>query len=248
MIGTRTYRDNYRGEETMATGEQLMRVLAQEVVAEAGFDLEDLSVANAGRRRLVQVIIDGDDGVPLDAAAAVSRALSAALDAAEERDAAAFGGSPYTLEVTSPGIGRPLTEPRHFHRARGRLVSLMTADGRSMDGRLLGVTDTGVDLLTGKSGTEHRHLAFGEISRAKVEVDFSGPSQSVAALLAADPRTAHLQREEVEIDLDDADADSDSATATDPDTDSATATATDPDTDADTDTDSDTTTTAEEDR
>lgn len=201
----------------MATGEQLMRTVAEEVVADAGFDLEDLTVVNAGRRRLVQVIIDRDDGVPLDAAAAVSRALSAAFDAAEEQDAAAFGSAPYTLEVTSPGIGRPLTAPRHFHRACGRLVSLVTADGRTTDGRLLGVTDTGVDLLTGKNGTEHRHLSFGEIGRAKVEVDFSGPSKAVAALLAADPRTAHLHRDEVDIDPDAGDDDPDEHTDTDTD-------------------------------
>lgn len=219
----------------MATGEQLMRTLAEGVVADAGFDLEDLSVVNAGRRRLVQVIIDGDAGVPLDAAAAVSRALSVAFDAAEEQDAAAFGSAPYTLEVTSPGIGRPLTAPRHFHRARGRLVSLVTSDGRTTEGRLLGITDTGVDLLAGKNSTEHRHLAFGEIGRAKVEVDFSGPSKAVAALLAADPRTAHLHREEVEIDADAVDHEADTASETDEDTDE--------ETDMDTDTE-----TAEEDR
>ncbi|MGI8418453.1 MAG: ribosome maturation factor RimP [Nakamurella sp.] len=172
----------------MAAGEQRWRELAARIVTDAGFDLEDFAVVNAGRRRLVRVIIDADEGVGLDAAATVSRELSAALDADDE--SSSDDSAPYTLEVTSPGIGRPLTAPRHFHRARGRLVAITTTGGESLTARVLGITETGVDLLSGKSGTDQQQLPFDEIAKARVEVDFSGPSKAVAALLAADPRSA----------------------------------------------------------
>lgn len=175
----------------MAAGEQRWRELANRIVTAAGFDLEDFAVVNAGRRRLIRVIIDADHGVGLDAMAAVSRDLSAAFDADDE-SAGAADSTPYTLEVSSPGIGRPLSEPRHFHRARGRLVAITTTAGEALTARVLGITDTGVDLLDGKAGTELRQLPFGEIARAKVEVDFSGPTKAVAALLAADPRSADM--------------------------------------------------------
>jgi len=172
----------------MASGDERWRDEAERVVTAAGFDLEDFSVVSAGRRRLVRVVVDSDSGVGLDVAADLSRQLSVAYD---ELDAAQGGTAPpYTLEVTSPGIGRPLTSPRHFHRARGRLVLVTRADGRSEQVRVLGVTDDGVDVLTGPSGTTPGHLAFDEIGKAKVDVEFAAPSAAVTALLAADPRTA----------------------------------------------------------
>jgi ribosome maturation factor RimP len=180
---------NYTGEEIMAAGEQRWRELADRIATEAGFDLEDLAVVAAGRRRLVRVIIDADDGVSLDAAADLSRRLSEAFDAAEQ-DGEPLGAAPYTLEVTSPGIGRPLTEPRHFRRAVGRLITVTTTENETVTARVLGLTESGVDLLTGRDGTQLRQLRFTEIAKAKVEVDFSGPSEAVAALLAADPRSA----------------------------------------------------------
>lgn len=176
----------------MAAGEQRWRELAGTIAGEHGFDLEEFTVVNAGRRRLVRVIIDSDHGVALDDAAEVSRRLSEAFDADEEAGGGAVGSVPYTLEVTSPGIGRPLTEPRHFHRARTRLVAASTTDGGTVTGRVVGITDTGVDLLAGKSGTDPVHLPFDEITKARVEVDFSGPSAAVTSLLAADPRSADL--------------------------------------------------------
>lgn len=173
----------------MAAGEQRWRELADRIATEAGFDLEDLAVVAAGRRRLVRVIIDADDGVSLDAAADLSCRLSEAFDAAEQ-DGEPLGAAPYTLEVTSPGIGRPLTEPRHFRRAVGRLITVTTTENETMTARVLGPTESGVDLLTGRDWTELRQLQFTEIAKAKVEVDFSGPSEAVIALLAADPRSA----------------------------------------------------------
>lgn len=174
----------------MAAGEQRWRELADRIATEAGFDLEDIAVVNAGRRSLVRVIVDADDGVTLDAAAEISRRLSEAFDAEEQAGDGMVGAAPYTLEVTSPGIGRPLTDPRHFRRATGRLIVVTTSEDETLTGRVLGITESGVDLLTGPDGTDRRSLSFAEIARAKVEVDFSGPSEAVTALLVADPRSA----------------------------------------------------------
>src|ERR1700743_1349690 len=93
---------------------RLLTVLAP-VVAEAGYDLEDISVTAAGRRNLIRVIVDSDSGVDLDALAPFSRAMPAALDA--DTDDSPDFADPYVLEVSSPGVDRPLTEQRHWQRA-----------------------------------------------------------------------------------------------------------------------------------
>src|SRR5690242_10001919 len=102
------------------------------VIAAAGMDLESVRVSAAGRRRLLRVVVDSDRGVSLDDAAAISRKLSAALDAAP-----VMGDFPYTLEVSSPGVDRPLTDPRHWRRAVGRLVQVTAADAGLISGRVL---------------------------------------------------------------------------------------------------------------
>lgn len=137
------------------------------VVEGAGFDLEDLIVSQAGRRSVVRVVIDSDNGVSLDDIATVSRAVSAEMDAGDD----GFGSSPYTLEVTSPGVDRPLTEQRHWRRAVGRLVE-WSADGKKQQGRVVDVTGETVTLRMGQG---HQQLALGKISPARVQVEFSKP-------------------------------------------------------------------------
>ena len=177
-----------------SSDERRLRAVVEQVTARAGFDLEDLTVQAAGRRRIVRVVIDADDGVSLDDAAAVSRAISEALDADQDDP---MGSAPYALEVTSPGIGRPLTLPRHFRRARTRLVAITTTDGRALTGHVLEATDSGLVLLTGKSGTDRVDLPFDTIAKAKVEVEFSRPSAAVRELLGITGAT-----EDVTADLD----------------------------------------------
>jgi len=172
-----------------SSDERRLRAVVEQITAEAGFDLEDLTVQAAGRRRIVRVVIDADDGVSLDDAAAVSRAISEALDADEDDP---MGSAPYALEVTSPGIGRPLTLSRHFRRARARLVAITTTDGRAITGHLLEATDIGLVLLTGKSGTERVDVAFDTIAKAKVEVEFSPPPAAVRELLGTEDLTADI--------------------------------------------------------
>ena len=96
--------------------------LLEPIVRAAGMDLESVRVGSAGRRRLLRVIVDADGGVSLDDIALVSREVSARLDAT-----GAMGEAPYTLEVSSPGVDRPLTLPRHWRRAVGRLVRVPLA-------------------------------------------------------------------------------------------------------------------------
>jgi ribosome maturation factor RimP len=92
--------------------------LLEPAVAAMGMDLEDVRITSAGRRRLLRIVVDADGGVSLDDIALVSRELSATLDRA-----AAMGEASYTLEVSSPGVDRPLTEPKHWRRAVGRMVT-----------------------------------------------------------------------------------------------------------------------------
>ena len=184
-----------------SSDQRRLRAVVEQITAQAGFDLESLTVQAAGRRRMVRVVIDADDGVSLDDAAAVSRAISEALDADQDDP---MGSAPYALEVTSPGIGRPLTLPRHFRRARTRLVAITTTDGRMRTGHVLDATDTGLVLLTGKAGTDQLDVSFDTIARAKVEVEFSPPSVAVRELLgirdetAGDEPTVIDERDELE--------------------------------------------------
>src|SRR6476660_7060047 len=94
-----------------------LRGLLEPLAQAAGLDLEEIAVTPAGKRRMLRVVIDSDTGVQLDAVAELSREISAVLANSD-----VMGGVPYVLEVTSPGIDRPLTEPRHFARNTGRLV------------------------------------------------------------------------------------------------------------------------------
>ncbi len=175
----------------MGTGdESRLREVVAEVVTAAGYDLEDVAVRAAGRRRVVKVVIDADDGVTLDAAADISRAISARLDEAGEADPT--GSAPYTLEVTSPGVGRPLTLPRHFRRARTRLVALTTQDGKVLTGHVLAVDDAPDEqavtlVLSGRRGISRQRIALADIARARVEVEFSPPSAAVLEVLGVRP-------------------------------------------------------------
>jgi ribosome maturation factor RimP len=115
--------------------------LIRPVVAAAGMDLESVRASVAGRRRLLRIIVDSDAGVSLDDAALVSREISTALDASD-----VMGETAYTLEVSSPGVDRPLTEPRHWRRAAGRLVKVKVAEAGSLQGRVQRADDDGVTL------------------------------------------------------------------------------------------------------
>jgi ribosome maturation factor RimP len=138
--------------------------LIQPVVVAAGMDLESVRVTIAGKRRKLSIIVDSDHGVSLDETADVSREISAVLDASN-----ALGESAYTLEVSSPGVDRPLTEPRHWRRARGRLVRVKVAGEGSMEGRVLAADADGVTL--GLAGGERR-FPYADLGAGSVQVEF----------------------------------------------------------------------------
>jgi ribosome maturation factor RimP len=139
------------------------------VVEAAGYDLEDVTVTAAGRRSLVRVSVDADGGIDLDAVAAVTRAVSDVLDTDADGGSALAG--PYVLEVSSPGVDRPLTEARHWRRAVGRLVEVPVGDA-SVTGRVIATSEDGVTLdIEGATRT----LVWGEFGRGKVQVEFNAP-------------------------------------------------------------------------
>lgn len=149
--------------------------VVRDAVQRSGFDLEGLEEVGAGRRRLVRVIIDSDAGVSLDEIAAVSRGVALVLD---EQDDLLAG--PYTLEVTSPGIDRALTHPRHWRRNRLRLVRATLADEEELVGRVGDCDDEGVTLLV--SGALRR-VCYSKLDRAVVEVEFRQPAAAELAVL-----------------------------------------------------------------
>ena len=140
--------------------------LLEPVVRDAGYDLEDVTVSAAGKRSVVRVLVDKDGGITLDDVADVSRRVSEALDVADEQDPSLLGTS-YVLEVSSPGVDRPLTAPRHWRRNVGRLVRVALRDGRTAEGRVSAADDDAVTL----DGT--RVLPYAEVARGSVQVEFN---------------------------------------------------------------------------
>ena len=156
-----------------------VRALVEPVVTALGLDLEDLDVQASGRRRRVSVVIDRDGGVDLDGIAAASRAVSDALDASD-----AMGDDPYTLEVTSPGIDRPLTLTRHWRRNIGRRVRVHLADGATLDGRIREVDDDSVLVavdVKGKPESTERRIPWTDAVRGDVQVEFRRPQDAEPA-------------------------------------------------------------------
>ena len=151
-----------------ASGARLSELLSP-VVSAAGADLEDVSVSKAGKRSVVRVLVDRDGGVSLDDVADLSRAVSDALDALDEQDPSALGPS-YVLEVSSPGVDRPLTAPRHWRRNLTRLVTATLRDGTRATGRVSAADDDAVTLDI--DGTD-RVLRYDDIARGAVQVEFS---------------------------------------------------------------------------
>lgn len=158
-----------RGAGARAQAARLAEVI-DPVVRHAGFDLEHVAVSRAGRRHLVRVIIDSDSGVDLDGIAEVSRSVSTALDEAERCGESLVAGE-YVLEVTSPGVDRPLTEPRHWRRNVGRLVTVpVTQAGstRQVTGRV--ATADELRIVLDVDG-ESRELALDQLGAGRVQVE-----------------------------------------------------------------------------
>ncbi|MFD8002926.1 ribosome maturation factor RimP [Streptomyces mirabilis] len=153
------------------TQSERLRVLLEPLVSSQGLDLEEVEVDSVGRKRVLRVVVDSDEGADLDAIADVSRALSAKLD---ETDA--MGEGEYTLEVGTPGAERELKEHRHYVRATDRLVKFQLGGGGELVARILDVDEEGVDVevpgVKGRKPTAKR-LVFQDIAKARVQVEFN---------------------------------------------------------------------------
>ena len=135
------------------------------IVGQFGCDLEAADVAPAGRRRLLRVLVDRDGGINLDDVADVTRAISKALDADD-----IMGEGAYTLEVSSPGVDRPLTLPRHWRRNVSRLVTVTLTAGPKLTGRIKSASEEAAELDV--DGTL-RTVAYADVAKAKVQIEFN---------------------------------------------------------------------------
>ena len=152
----------------MALKDQISELVTP-AVSDQGFYLEDVHVATPGSHRIVTCIVDGDASLNLDQVTTVSRVISELLD-----EALFMGETPFTLEVTSPGVDRPLTQPRHFAKNVDRLLKIVKLDGSEVAGRILSNTDHDVTLtVTVKKETIEQTVSLSEIKRAVVEIDFN---------------------------------------------------------------------------
>jgi ribosome maturation factor RimP len=161
------------------------------VLADDGLVVEELRLVPAGRRRVLKVLVDRDpyagpnplapdvpiEGLSLDEVAEVSRTVGTQLDRLTGPQDP-LDGSPYTLEVSSPGIERPLTLPRHFRRNVGRLIDLRTADGSSLRCRISAATP---DSVTVETNHGPRELTWADVVGASVQVEFRRPASGAGS-------------------------------------------------------------------
>ncbi len=148
--------------------DRLAGLLAEPIEA-LGLDLEAVDLSKAGKRSVLRVAVDKDGGVDMDDIAAATSEVSRVLDESD-----AMGNGSYTLEVSSPGVDRPLTLPRHWRRNVGRLVKATFADGSEMSGRIVESDDAGAGVDV--DGTVRR-LAFGDVTKARVQIEFTRPEK-----------------------------------------------------------------------
>jgi len=152
----------------MAITDQISQLVTPAVEAE-GFFLEDVQLVSPGKHRIVTCIVDGQSSLNLDQVTTVSRLISELLDVAPF-----MGDAPFTLEVTSPGVDRPLTKPRHFAKNIDRLLKVTQLDGTVVTGRILANSERDVTLtVTEKKESRELVIALSGIKRAQVEIEFN---------------------------------------------------------------------------
>ena len=148
----------------MALRDQIFE-LVEPLVTKAGLVLEEVQVQTPGKNRFVTVIVDSETGLNLDQVTEASRIVGEAMDSAPF-----MGDAPYTLEVTSPGVDRPLTAPRHWRKNVDRLVKIIKLDGEICKGRIASATEEEVTL-------DCCSVSYADIKRAVIEVEFNKPGK-----------------------------------------------------------------------
>ena len=152
--------------------------LAERCVTALGLDLEAVELSKAGKRRVLRIAVDADGGVPIESITQATRELSKELDASD-----VMGAQPYTLEVTSRGVDRPLALPRHWRRNIGRLVVADLADGSRVKGRITAADETAADLTVDGAA---RQLPFDDVTTARIEAELNRPKSGAHSSI--DPR------------------------------------------------------------
>jgi ribosome maturation factor RimP len=133
-----------------------------------GLDVEAVELTPAGKRRVLRVAVDKDGGLTLDDVAEATREVSRVLDGSD-----VMGEMPYTLEVTSRGVDRPLTLPRHWRRNAGRLVKAALVEGGEVSGRIRESDEDSVHL---EVDGEKRRVEYADVAKAKVQIEFNRPA------------------------------------------------------------------------
>jgi ribosome maturation factor RimP len=152
----------------MALKDQISELITP-ALQQAGYFLEDVNLVTPGNHRIVTVIVDGETSLNLDQVTVASKLVSELMD-----EAPFMGETPFTLEVTSPGIDRPLTLPRHFAKNVSRLLKVTKTDGVVVTGRITSNNDDSVTLaVVEKKETKEVVIALADIKRAVVEIEFN---------------------------------------------------------------------------
>lgn len=152
----------------MAIKDQIAELITP-ALHQAGYFLEEVNLVTPGSHRIVTVIVDGESALNLDQVTVASKIVSELMD-----EAAFMGETPFTLEVTSPGIDRPLTLPRHFAKNVTRLLKVTQNDGVVVTGRITSNTDSDLTLsVVEKKETKEVVIALADIKRAVVEIEFN---------------------------------------------------------------------------
>ena len=152
----------------MALKDQISELISP-ALQQAGYFLEDVNLVTPGNHRIVTVIVDGESALNLDQVTVASKLVSELMD-----EATFMGETPFTLEVTSPGIDRPLTLPRHFAKNVTRLLKVTKNDGIVVTGRITSNTEIDVTLaVIEKKETKEVIVPLADIKRAVVEIEFN---------------------------------------------------------------------------
>lgn len=125
-----------------------------------GFYLEDITITSAGKRSMLTVIVDADTHLSLDQVTVATKAIGELVEGIQS-----LGDSPFTLEVTSPGIDRPLTKPRHWRKNIDRLIKVILLDGKEVKGRIKDASELSATV-------DQQVILFTDIKRAILEIEF----------------------------------------------------------------------------
>jgi ribosome maturation factor RimP len=148
----------------MSNKEQVLAVITP-AIESLGFYIEDITITSAGKRSMLTVIVDGDTHLSLDQVTVATKAISEIVE-----NLPTLGNNPFTLEVTSPGLDRPLTKPRHWRKNQDRLIKIILNDGKEVTGRIKYSTESSVTV-------DEQVINFADIKRATLEIEFKKESK-----------------------------------------------------------------------